>query len=670
MKRASMLGALAIAATGFLFAAPAAHAQVTETSLGPINGVTCLRRDGGSYPENGHFFYCGSSSTAKTLVLNQVKDILAAKSEVNDALSNAGSDFYVFETPMDQVAYFAAPNDPNLSQLKEDFYDEHHGAFGFTQAGMGISLTYIWENYPDLTDSYPDLTAQTSAQLQYTAAHEMGHAFDYTFAGPPTEPSKTAEFERVFQLDKEYMLFNAPTAATLIEEYPKFLVAPNYLQEIFAEEFSDYTSSTADITGVQGAVLNQYFDCTEAYTQSIIDNGREPTSMEYPARCRTDAYTIECEPVKDPTTQNPDWPWGQEVLRCGTANQQLANGMHGTLNGLDFQADPAFQRMKNRKARFYFFRNPTEYDTYFDERNFPHTNPTHPRIWGVTHEDSNDSPVASSIFERDINDDPITNANGDAHHAGLWMDYVMSSLHKISESALFEHQRDEDWTDFNALPNCKNTGSAPYGVFRAYRDRDGLYICNTVINATVGGTPQAGNTVTITFTDSSLNPNPQAVNYTVQAGDTTTDVAGALAAAISANSNLSSAGITASSAANSVSIATASGNATTFAKSTTGSTTLSLPNPQYGRGGALSNKYSGKTNKQVLEIAHPHIFIEDTTIFAEVAADETGNTNGTNQGYDQYVNEFTCMKLLVNRIIKQERLPTTQEFTSAGCPTQ
>lgn len=675
-----MLGILAIAAAGFLFAAPAAHAQVTEIADGPYNGVTCYQRVGGSYPEDGHFFYCGSNSTSKTLVLNQLKDILSNKSNVDLDLDVRHSIFYVFETPMDKEAYFVDDGDPNgvLSQKQQDFYTEMRNRGGLTEGPGtgGTSITYILEKSGDATSTYPSVNTFSSAELQYLAAHEMGHAYDYGFVGSPAVPSKSAEFRRVLSIDREYMFFNSINGRELETNYAKYFLNENYSQELFAEIFAGYAPSTAvgDITGARGAVINPYFECTSAYVESIVDNHAEPTTLQYPAHCRKNFYTINCEEVKEPTSSNPDWPWGADVLRCGTATQQGANGMWGTLNGYSATASKAFLALKHNRARFYFFRNPSEYHTYMDERIYPHTMPTHPREWGVTNLDTgNDVPVMTAIFERDLNNNPINNANGTAHHAGLWMDRVQSSLSagsRISDSSLFQSQMTEDWGNFNALPNCKNTGSSPYGVFRAYRDRDGLYICNTVVNATVGGTPQAGNAVTITITDASLSPSPQAVSYTVMAGNTTTDVATALAAAINANTNLSSADISATSSGNSVSITTASGNATTFAKTTTGSTTLSLPNPQYGRGGALASKYSGKTNKAVLETAHPHIFDDTRTIYAEVTADETGNTNGTNQGYDQYVNEFTCMKLFENRVIKQGRLPTTQELTNASCPTQ
>ena len=113
-----MLGAVAALAVGFLFAAPAAHAQVTENSLGPINGVTCLQRVGGSYPEDGHFYYCGNNPTAKTLVLNEIKDIVSAKSQVQQDLSAVGHSFFVFDSVIDQIAYGASQGDPDTCSFR------------------------------------------------------------------------------------------------------------------------------------------------------------------------------------------------------------------------------------------------------------------------------------------------------------------------------------------------------------------------------------------------------------------------------------------------------------------------------------------------------------------------------------------------------------------------
>lgn len=667
-----MLGAVAALAVGFLFAAPAAHAQVTENSLGPINGVTCLQRVGGSYPEDGHFYYCGNNPTAKTLVLNEIKDIVSAKSQVQQDLSAVGHSFFVFDSVIDQIAYGASQGDPGLAQDQQDAYDANRNVGG--QTSGALRTTTIWEKISETSSTYPTLTTLSSAALQYTTAHESGHAFDFAFSGSPSLPSTSAEFRRVSDLDREYMLFNASNGDQLALTYSKFLIDPNYDQELFAEEFAAYAPPTTvgDITGVRGAVITPYYACTMAYVTSIIDNGREPTSMEYPSRCRTNTYTINCQQVKAPTTTYPNWPRGLDVRYCGTATLQGANGMWGVLNDYDVSADPAFQALKIRRARFYFFRNPSEYDTYMTERGYAHAMPTHPREWGVTNVDGgNGVPAATAIFQYESTTAPlpINNDNGTAHHAGLWMDHLLSSLSpssRISDNSLFLSQMAQDWTDFNALPKCSGVGS----IFTSSRDRDGQYICSSSLTITVGGTPQAGNVVTLTVNDPALSPNPQAVSYTVQAGNTTTNVASGLATAINANANLAARNITATSSGAVVTLQVKTGNATTYSKTTTGTVTLTVPNPGYGTGGNLSTKYAGKTNQAILETAHPHIFVQTKTIFAEVTAVVTGNRNGTNQGYDGYVDKFTCMKLFVDRIIKQGRVPTSQELTNAGCPTQ
>jgi RHS repeat-associated protein len=92
----------------------------------------------------------------------------------------------------------------------------------------------------------------------------------------------------------------------------------------------------------------------------------------------------------------------------------------------------------------------------------------------------------------------------------------------------------------------------------------------------IGGTKTTGNTLTITVQDSALSGGSEAVSYTVLAADTLTTMTAALAAAITADTNLQLIGINATSSGTTVTIKSASPNITTYAASTSGGATETL----------------------------------------------------------------------------------------------
>jgi RHS repeat-associated protein len=99
---------------------------------------------------------------------------------------------------------------------------------------------------------------------------------------------------------------------------------------------------------------------------------------------------------------------------------------------------------------------------------------------------------------------------------------------------------------------------------------------NGVQTAVIGGTKTTGDIVTVTAHDAALIGGSQAVSYTVLAGDTLTSIATGLAAAITANANLSAIGVSATSSSTVVNIKSTSINATTYVKSTSGGATATI----------------------------------------------------------------------------------------------
>lgn len=87
-----------------------------------------------------------------------------------------------------------------------------------------------------------------------------------------------------------------------------------------------------------------------------------------------------------------------------------------------------------------------------------------------------------------------------------------------------------------------SNGEAPNVITLSSAIRDnptnpvGLFTRGTILE--VGGTSTASDVVTITFTNQSLPSSPVSVTYTVQSGDTTTQIATGIVAAINANTTL------------------------------------------------------------------------------------------------------------------------------------
>ncbi len=91
----------------------------------------------------------------------------------------------------------------------------------------------------------------------------------------------------------------------------------------------------------------------------------------------------------------------------------------------------------------------------------------------------------------------------------------------------------------------------------------------------VSGTVTTSDVLTVTVKDTALGGGQQAVNYTVQGGDTLATIAQGIATAINTNTNLQAIGVAANaqSGKNFVNIRAASGNITTYSTSTSGGAT-------------------------------------------------------------------------------------------------
>ncbi|HIA53570.1 MAG TPA: LysM peptidoglycan-binding domain-containing protein [Candidatus Melainabacteria bacterium] len=94
--------------------------------------------------------------------------------------------------------------------------------------------------------------------------------------------------------------------------------------------------------------------------------------------------------------------------------------------------------------------------------------------------------------------------------------------------------------------------------------------------AAIGGSKTTGDVLTVTTYDAGLSGGKKAVNYTVQSGDTLTSMATNLAAAINADADLQSIGVSATSNSTVVSLKSTSPNLTTFAQSVSAGATATI----------------------------------------------------------------------------------------------
>jgi len=113
-----------------------------------------------------------------------------------------------------------------------------------------------------------------------------------------------------------------------------------------------------------------------------------------------------------------------------------------------------------------------------------------------------------------------------------------------------------------------------------------------VQNIVLGGTPSAGDQLTVTVLDSALSGGSQSVVYTVAAGDSLPTIAANLAATITADSNLQAIGVDAVSNGTTITLRSKSPNITTYTASLSGGATETLT---LGINNAVENMTIGGT---------------------------------------------------------------------------
>lgn len=118
----------------------------------------------------------------------------------------------------------------------------------------------------------------------------------------------------------------------------------------------------------------------------------------------------------------------------------------------------------------------------------------------------------------------------------------------------------------------------------------------------LAGSITAGDVLTLTVTDPGLST-PEAINYTIQSGDTLSSAAARLAAAITANTNLLALGVNATSAGSTIFVKSVSANISTYSVATSGGATETITLGVNTNSLELVSIGGAKTTGDVLTIA-------------------------------------------------------------------
>ena len=294
-----MLGALALAAAGFLFAAPAAHAYT-------IN-CTDISSSLTTYPYNGNAKQCNSVSfqTAK-LMPGAIWDMTSIASDAYSELASEAVPFYIFDKPADYNTYVTERSlgYPLVSSA---------GIFGRTVKNSSTGQ-------PIFTAIFVKDTTGQSINVNYKVAfstvHEAGHSIDYIYRGLGSEPKELSNSQMYKDLlARDWVNFNAlPSCGTggvfngrkslsglwicsgsshnqlpLTSEFTggnneavlQAATGDNYLDnaEVFSNEVSRMAgNSTQGSVGISGYLDNSRFACSMYFVGTVIQSGVKPTA--------------------------------------------------------------------------------------------------------------------------------------------------------------------------------------------------------------------------------------------------------------------------------------------------------------------------------------------------------------------------------------------------------
>ncbi|HRC95793.1 MAG TPA: hypothetical protein PK317_03260, partial [Coprothermobacter proteolyticus] len=169
MKR-TFKSLLAAAGLAFIGLGAASPAFAVPTNGVPViqNGITCVPRINGNYPENGHINRCGTATAAKLGQMVTATQGLAvtapnALTQLTNFHTQAPQQIYLFGTQAEYNTFFGAQPHPQPSSVNSV------GLSSYTAGGIPVFIA-VFETVPA---GVPD--------VRNTTIHELGHHLDYLY---------------------------------------------------------------------------------------------------------------------------------------------------------------------------------------------------------------------------------------------------------------------------------------------------------------------------------------------------------------------------------------------------------------------------------------------------------------------------------------------------------
>lgn len=343
MKRtiSKMLGIAALAIAGiagsFIAATPA---QAAEADIYK-HGVRCWVQELGTYPFDGHIYYCGAFvDPDRQTILNAAASLMSSFPSVKSNLAGKNVEMYIFANVVDAQSYFwNGSSDPNVipsTAIKQGFYNAEIGTRGITYGDIKVSMVFEKK----ATGSPFEYDPQSTGQIIKAMFHEYGHALDRASAGVYDSAPGTA-FGNFTERDQRYLTNTAvsPTAASLRSSHAYFINPPVAMKwrDLFAQEFA---IKAAVVTGVgtpdlaDTAAINPYFSCTQAYMRGKVANpSRQPTKADFDsfgptvyARCVAPFVPATCTNV----TSSGNYPYQTTALPAAATGWYVYCGINPT----------------------------------------------------------------------------------------------------------------------------------------------------------------------------------------------------------------------------------------------------------------------------------------------------------------------------------------------------
>jgi hypothetical protein len=254
-------------------------------TLTPVtqNGITCQRHDGGTYPENSHYFDCTTNLTTEAYSGYALSQLQAAWGQpgfgtnVKNKLSAAPVDFYVFDDAIEYANRVGGGLTPQQAYAMYAADKAVSNGPPFT----GGRFTVAWAMDATNPPNYPNEVQAGSSGMKNTIMHEAGHQYDWV-VNAGNYPSASAQFNTLAGKDKAYMMANDPNYTSDYSTYSYWLQSNSMKQgpwaELFAEEFAKRTAG--QILPVDG-IINSYWKCTDFATQHWMTSSTAPSATDF-----------------------------------------------------------------------------------------------------------------------------------------------------------------------------------------------------------------------------------------------------------------------------------------------------------------------------------------------------------------------------------------------------